>query len=229
MCGRYSLRRVDYTREEFKALRVPGIEEVDEKHIVPRFNIAPSQRVPAIRLDARGEQVISMLSWGLIPSWAKPDTKVKPINARAEAVATSGMFRQAFERRRCLIPADGFFEWKGAKPPKQPYFIHRPDDEIFAFAGLWERWKPSDDAPPVDTCTIITCGPNEVMKPIHDRMPVILHAKDYEKWLDRGTPGKDVQELLRPFEGELEAYEVSTLVNKPGNEGPNLIERSGEE
>jgi putative SOS response-associated peptidase YedK len=223
MCGRYSLRRADYTRAEFAALKQLSFEEFDERP-VPRFNIAPSQRVPAVRLNSQNDRILSSLSWGLVPSWAKPDTKVKPINARAEAICTSGMFRQAFERRRCLIPADGFYEWQGAKPPKQPYFIHRPDDGIFAFAGLWERWKPADDAPPLDTCTIITTEPNAVMRAIHNRMPVILDREDYTRWLDREIPGKDVFDLLRPYDGELQAHPVSTRVNKPANDGPDLIE-----
>jgi putative SOS response-associated peptidase YedK len=125
---------------------LPGFEEFTER---PRFNIAPSQRMPIVRADGAGSPELAAAHWGLIPSWTK-EPKLKPINARAETVATSGMFRQAFTRRRCLVPADGFYEWQGLKPPKQPFFIHRKDDRQFAFAGLWERWHPPG-AEPVDT------------------------------------------------------------------------------
>jgi putative SOS response-associated peptidase YedK len=135
------------------------------------------------------------------------------------------MFRQAMDRRRCLIPADGFYEWKGAKPPKQPFFIHRRDDDVFCFAGLWERWKPGPDVEPVDTFTILTTSPNSLMADIHNRMPVILEEKDYPLWLDRSVPGKGVQDLLKPYPPELlEAYPVSTFVNSPKNEGPECSE-----
>ena len=223
MCGRYSLRRTDYTREEFEALKLPSFEEFDERPR-PRFNIAPSQKVQAIRLNANDEQVLGLLTWGLMPSWAKSDTKARPFNARAEAISTNGMFRQAFERRRCLIPADGFFEWKGDKPNKQPLFIHRPDDGVFAFAGLWERWKSGDSAQALDTCTIITTEPNDLMRPIHNRMPVILQREDYALWLDRNTPKKQLSKLLRSYDGRLDAYPVSTLINKVANDGPELVE-----
>jgi putative SOS response-associated peptidase YedK len=209
----------------FGAMDEPSFETFDEKRIVPRYNIAPSQPIPVARLNKSGERVIRMVSWGLVPSWTKGTPKSRPINARAETIATSGMFRQAYERRRCLIPADGFYEWQGKTPPKQPMFIHQPDDGMFAFAGLWERWKPDDAHEPVDTCTIITTTPNAVMKPIHDRMPVILHERDYDRWLSRDVSGGAVMDLLRPFDGELEAYPVSTQVNKPANDSVALIER----
>lgn len=225
MCGRYSLRRIDYTREEFVGLRVPAFEEFDERPH-PRFNIAPSQKVQAIRVNSKGQQVVSMLTWGLMPSWVKADTKAKPFNARAETVKTNGMYRGAFERRRCLIPADGFFEWLGAKGPKQPFFIRRPHDQVFAFGELWERWKSEDGEGVHDSCCIIATEPNDVVRPIHNRMPVILHREDYAKWLDREKPGRDVAELLCPYDGELEAYTVSALVNKASNQGPKLIERT---
>jgi putative SOS response-associated peptidase YedK len=224
MCGRYTLRRASLVYAAMGATPyLPSFEEFDEKRVVPRFNVAPSQTVPIVRISGEGKRVVSEARWGLIPSWVKGKPKSAPINARAETVRTSGMFRQAMERRRCLVPADGFYEWKGAKPPKQPYFIHKPDDGIFAFAGLWERWKPDSDAEPVDTFTIITTAANEVIKPIHNRMPVILSEADYAKWLDRATAEKDVEGLLKPYEGELEAARVSTKVNSAKNEGPELI------
>jgi putative SOS response-associated peptidase YedK len=127
------------------------LPELDDFYLAPRYNIAPSQQVLIVRLNKDSQRTISAAKWGLIPSWAKSLPKTQPINARAETVATSGMFRQAFARRRCLVPADGFYEWKGAKPPKQPYFIRRDDDGVFSFAGLRERWKPSPDDDPLDS------------------------------------------------------------------------------
>lgn len=200
------------------------IDEFSE-HGHALFNISPSNHVPIVRIDSKGQRVATLAKWGLIPSWTKGKPKLAPINARAETVASSGMFRQAFERRRCLVPADGFYEWHGAKPPKQPYFIHMKDDGVFAFAGLWERWKAEEDAEPVDTFTIITTTPNEVAKPIHNRMPVILAPDDYGRWLDRDRKGTDVAELLKPFDPtKMDAYKVSTKVNRPGFSDPSLVE-----
>jgi putative SOS response-associated peptidase YedK len=190
----------------------------------PRFNVAPSQVVDIVRVrDGRG--VIESASWGLIPHWTKGKPKLKSINARADTLASSGMFRQAFEKRRCLIPADGFYEWKGAKPPKQPYFIHRRDDAVFAFAGLWEKWKPEPDAEPIETFTIITTTPNALMETIHNRMPVILDPKDYDRWVDPGTPCEGVVDLLKPSDPvAMEAWSISTKVNSVKNDGLELLE-----
>ena len=223
MCGRYTLRRIDLIRGGFDASLLPSFEEFTER---PRFNIAPSQAIPVVRLDSSGKRVLGTVRWGLIPSWTKGKPKHEPINARAETLATSGMFRQAFERRRCLVPADGFYEWRklDAKT-KQPMFVHRRDDGVFAFAGLWERWKPDPEAEPVDTCTIITTTPNELMAPIHDRMPVILDPADYARWLDRETPAADVAGLLRPCPpDEMEARPVSTRVNSPRNDDEECVQ-----
>ncbi len=193
-----------------------------------RFNIAPTQDVAAVRHSNEADQrELVMLRWGLIPSWAK-DTKIgnQTINARAETVAEKPSFRSAFTKRRCLILTDGFYEWqKLAGGKKQPYFIHRRDDEPFAFAGLWESWKGEGEV--VQSCTIITTTPNELMKPLHDRMPVILTADDFPTWLD--TEFKDkaaLKELLRPCDPNLlEAFPVSVLVNNPRNESPKCLER----
>lgn len=226
MCGRYSLRQNDLHRVGADvSCFLPKYDEFVEK---PRFNIAPSQDGLIVRVDAKGEPELSLPQWGFIPAWTKETPKLRPINARAETVATSGMFRQAFGRRRCLVLADGFYEWQGSKPPKQPYFIHMKDDGLFAFAGLWERWRPDDDAEPVETFTIITTTPNGVMSPIHNRMPVILSPRDYERWLDPKQTGESVLELLRPFAADgMEAYRISTRVNKPAHDGPELIEPEG--
>jgi putative SOS response-associated peptidase YedK len=221
MCGRYRLRRYLLAKAVFETLRQIGFDEFTDLKI-KWWNVAPSQQVPIVRMD-NGERVLSCAQWGFIPEWAKELPKVKPINAKSETVSTSGMFRRAFNSRRCLIPTDGFYEWQGTKPPKQPYFIHRKDDALFAFAGLWEQWKPEKDSEPIETCTIITTESNDLMRPIHNRMPVIVSPDDYAKWLDERTRGQDVQDILHPYEAEsLEAYAVSTKVNAPKNDGPEL-------
>jgi putative SOS response-associated peptidase YedK len=135
------------------------------------------------------------------------------------------MFKQAFERRRCLVPADGFYEWKTLDPKtKQPMYFHRQDDGLFAFAGLWERWRPDPEAEPVDTFTIITTTPNPIMAPIHDRMPVILDSADYARWLDRDTSGQSLAELLRPYgDSTFQADPVSTAVNSPRHDAPDCV------
>ena len=221
MCGRYTLRRVSLVFTDFDAAPVPRFEEFTER---PLFNIAPSQHVPVVRLDAKGERTVSRVRWGLIPHWMKGKPKTAPINARAETAMTGGMFRQAFERRRCLVPADGFYEWQGKTPPKQPYYIRMKDDALFAFAGLWERWTPEEGAEPVDTFAILTTSPNGLMRPIHDRMPVIIPKNDYARWLDRGKPAADVADLLKPFDAApMEAQPVGRHVNSPKNDGPECV------
>lgn len=190
----------------------------------PRFNIAPSQSVPIVRVNGDKAE-LSIVRWGLIPYWSKDKPKLAPINARAETVATSAMFRHAFERRRCLVPADGFYEWQGAKPPRQPFFIHKPDDSVFTFAGLWERWRAAEDDQPLDTFTIITTTPNKLMAEIHNRMPVVLNPGDYGTWLDTTSPADKLRSLLAPYpDGELEAYPVSPHVNSPKNDDPECAE-----
>ncbi len=229
MCGRYTLRRVDRIQTAFQIRVSEAFKEFSQLKITPRFNIAPSQHVPIIRINAPGERTLSLVRWGLIPSWTKGKPKLQPINARAETIATSGMFRQAFDCRRCLVPADGFYEWQkfvapDGKPAKQPMYMHRHDDEPFAFAGLWERWKPDEEAESVDTFTIVTTTPNALLSPIHDRMPVILAQRDYQHWLDRETPAKAVADLLKPYADEdFEALPVSTRVNSPRNDDCDCI------
>jgi putative SOS response-associated peptidase YedK len=227
MCGRYTLRRYDLAWAAFDAIQgeLP-FDEFSELRITPRFNIAPSQMVATVRINSKGERVLSAAKWGLIPSWAKSKPKTCPINARAETLASSGMFRQAFKRRRCLIPADGFYEWQGSKPPKQPYFIHRRDDRLFGFGGLWERWNDPQGGEVVDTCTIITTPANELMAPIRNRMPLILAEGDYARWLDREIPGEQVEDLLKPSHADLEARPISTAVNSVKNDRPELIDES---
>jgi len=225
MCGRYTLRRADRLKAMFDAAITPTFEEFSEHG--PRFNLAPTQLMPVVRLNREGKRALSSIAWGLIPSWNKAAPKLKPINARAETILTSNMYKAAMQRRRCLVPADGFYEWQGEKPPKQPFFIHRPDDGLFAFAGLWERWKPSPDAPTEDTFTIITTTANDQMRPIHQRMPVMLHEADFDRWLNPDNDGPAVVALLKPYDEALETYPISTKVNNVKNDDPSLITGEG--
>lgn len=222
MCGRYRIKRIDLIEAALRAQPQSTFEEFSELKI--RFNAAPSQRLPIVRATKDGPRQLSMVQWGLIPSWAKAMPKLKPINARAETIQSGGTFREPFARRRCLVPADGFYEWKGAKPPKQPYLIHRSDDALFAFAGIWDRWRSSKDAEPIETFAISTTTPNEVASKVHSRMPVILSPDDYETWLDDTTDADSLQALLRPYAGELEAYPVSPRVNSPKNDAAACAE-----
>ena len=222
MCGRFTLRSNPH--------RIAEVFQLEQQlELFPRYNIAPTQDIAAVRFDAdQNRRQLSFLYWGLIPSWAK-DAKIagRMINARAETLAEKPSFRHAFAKKRCLIPADGFYEWKKlGDGTKQPYYIHRQDDEPFAFAGLWESWKTEGRT--IESCTIITTSANELMEPLHDRMPVILPAEVYAVWLDPEIQDKAaLAELLKPFDSDLlEAYPVSTLVNNSRNENPKCLERS---
>lgn len=219
MCGRFTLT-VDPSelREAFSNYGFP------DQH-APRFNIAPTQPILAIPNDDR--QQADFFAWGLIPSWAKdPSIGSRLINARAEGLAEKPSFRGSFKYKRCLIPADGFYEWK-AQPgtkTKVPYFIFLEDQRPFAFAGLWDEWY-SPEGGSVRSATIITTAPNELMTPIHNRMPVILEPEDYARWLDP-TPQRpeDLSQLLKPFPADkMSSHPVSTLVNSPSNDRPELV------
>ena len=218
MCGRFTLTvNPADLQETFENYTFP-------QQFAPRFNIAPTQPVLAIPNDERNEA--DFFLWGLIPMWAKdPGIGNKLINARAETLAEKPSFRGSLKYKRCLVFADGFYEWKsGAAKTKTPYFIHMNDRKPFAFAGLWDSWN-SPDGSQVKTCTIITTEPNDLMALIHNRMPVILHPRDYAKWLDPSpqTP-ENLGPLLRPFPAEqMNAYVVSTMVNKPENDIPELV------
>lgn len=209
MCGRFTLTQsAEIVAQVFNLNSIPSLK--------PRYNIAPTQSVPAILQLAGAERELQMLYWGLIPSWAK-DKKigVKAINARAETVTVKPTFRSAFQKRRCLIVADGFYEWQREGKQKQPYYCHLRDGGVLALAGLWESWQ-SETGEEIRSCTIITTEPNEVMRPIHHRMPVILHPQDYNLWLDPQVQKSNLlQPLLQPYSGEeMEAYPVGTQVNK---------------
>lgn len=223
MCLRFALIRAARLAAELAAM--PMFPEFDEWIKRPHYNIPPSSHIPIVRVNHDGQRIIDMAQWGFIPLWTKGVPKVKPGNAKAESVATSGMFRRAFNQSRCLIPADGFYEWQGKTPPRQPYFVHFKDDRLFAFAGLCEKWKPEPDAAPILTCTLITTTPNDLMQPIHNRMPVIVDTADYARWLDRDADGAVVSDLMKPWPtDELEARKISTRVNKVQNDGPELLE-----
>ncbi len=213
-------------------MRAPASTVADEFQVLdapplaPRFNIAPTQPVAAVRLvPESGQRQLAFLKWGLVPAWAKDRTiGNRLINARAESVAEKPAFRAAFRRRRCLVVADGFYEWQRSGARKQPYFIRLRDDRPFAIAGLWESWEgPAHSA--LETCTLITTGPNELMEPIHNRMPVILARDDYDRWLDPAIQEPDALcPLLRPYPtSAMLALPVSPHVNNPRNDDPKCI------
>ena len=205
---------------------------VEAASLAPRFNIAPTQPVAIVRLapgTATPTRELVAVRWGLIPSWADdPAIGNRMINARAETVADKPSYRAAFRRRRCLVPADGFYEWQRVEGKKQPHFIHLDDDRPFAFAGLWESWEGPDHSH-IESCTIITAEPNELMRPIHNRMPVILKEEDYQAWLDTNQSDREtVLPLLAPYPADqMAAHPVSTYVNSPMREGPECIQRAG--
>jgi putative SOS response-associated peptidase YedK len=189
-----------------------------------RWNIAPTEEVATVRQDAkRPRRVFGLMRWGLIPFWAKdPSIGARTINAVSETAAEKPAFKDSLRRRRCLIPADGFYEWRRVSASKkQAYNIGMADDGLFAFAGLWDRWK-NPEGNTVETCTILTTGANALVADIHDRMPVILRPEDYDLWLDPGvTDPARVAELLKPYDArEMRKYPVSDFVNRAGNEGP---------
>ncbi|XXF80256.1 SOS response-associated peptidase [Myxococcaceae bacterium GXIMD 01537] len=221
MCGRVTVQTSasDLARE----FALTGVSAALER---PRYNLAPTQLMPVVVND--GARRLDAYRWGLIPSWAK-DASIgnKLINARAETVAEKPSFRSALKRRRCLVLVDGWYEWMQSTKPKTPYLFHRQDGRPIAFAGLWEEWTAPDTGEVLRTCTLLTTGPNPLMAPIHDRMPVILPPPAREVWL-RPEPmdAADLQPLLVPYAGDdLEAYEVARVVNSPGNDVPACVER----
>ena len=225
MCGRYSLTTpMEAVRQLFDFPERPNL--------ALRANIAPSQDVAAVRLGEgeAGARHLVALRWGLIPSWAKePGIGNRMINARAETIAEKPSFRAAFRRRRCLIPADGFYEWKTEQGRKQPYRIALESGAPFAFAGLWERWEGAGGSGAIESCTIVTTEANERLRTIHHRMPVILAPEAYDLWLDPDAPGAQAQALLGPAPSEwFTAYRVSPKINSPANDDPALIEPLGE-
>ncbi|MFM1919111.1 MAG: hypothetical protein RLZZ303_745 [Candidatus Hydrogenedentota bacterium] len=192
----------------------------------PSFNVAPGVFAPVIRHEAGGYTIEPMI-WGLVPRWAKSldSLKSRPINARSETADTGAMFRDAFRTGRCIVPAIGFYEWQGARPPKQPWFISARDQDILAFAGLCAHWRDPGSGEERDTFAILTTEANEAVHPIHDRMPCILHPGDEVEWLDGSTNAVRCKELLAPYPAsQTTALRVSTAVNKVGVDSPTLIQ-----
>ena len=224
MCGRYDnlIAREAY-RLLFRAERVP------QSNFPPRYNIAPTDQIPIVRVDPRdGERELAMVRWGLVPWWSKEMPKVPHINARAESVHRTPLFREAFAKRRALIPATGFYEWEKRADGKQPWRFRREDLEPFAFAGLWEfcRIGGAD----ILSAAIIVGEPNPLAAAIHDRMPVILDPDDYDTWLDAETPVDDLRALLKPYPAErMQSYAVSRAVNSVKNDTPECIEPIGDQ
>ena len=234
MCGRFVQATPPSVLAEHFA-----VDEVAVEEHAPDYNVTPREVVPVVRVRAAdGARVLSSLRWGLVPSWAKdPGIGDRLVNARAETLATTPSFRRAFAKRRCLVPADGFYEWRpgtaagAGKPRKQPYFIRRRDGEPLALAGLWEVWRnpevADDDAPDawLRTFVIVTTGANAVLAPIHDRMPVLLAPDAWDEWLDpQGADPAALARLLVPAPDDvLEAYPVGTRVNRPGANDPDLV------
>ncbi|HEX8702677.1 MAG TPA: SOS response-associated peptidase [Myxococcaceae bacterium] len=221
MCGRVTVQTsaADLAREFALTSVRAGLDR-------PRFNLAPTQLMPVVVND--GQRVLDAYRWGLIPSWAK-DAAIgnKLINARCETVSEKPSFRSAFKRRRCLVLVDGWYEWKQTTKPKTPFFFHRKDRKPLALAGLWEEWTAPDTGELMRTCALITTGPNALMEPIHDRMPVILSSGAQELWLrPEALEPSVLQPLLVPFaEDALDAYEVARVVNSPSNDVPACVER----
>ncbi len=219
MCGRYAITTAPEASR--RLFQIPG----PPPNFAPHYNAAPGQDLPVIRLHPEsGERVIGTLRWGLIPYWSK-DPKIgwRCINARGETAKTTPAFRDAYKSRRCLVLADAFYEWKANGKSKQPYAIAMRDRQPFAFAGLWENWKEPKTQEWIRTFTILTTPPNEVVAPLHDRMPLILTPHDYDDWLD---VNRDPASLIRPFPiDEMVAWPVSTRVNTPENDDPAILER----
>lgn len=220
MCGRFAQRSpAKKVVKQFKVKEVPPLAE--------RYNVAPAQMILGIRGES-GAREAMFFKWGLVPRWAKdPGIGNKLINARSETVEEKPSFREAFRRRRCIIPADGFYEWKREAGRKQPFYFRMRDERPFGFAGLWEWWE-GEGGEAINSCTILTTEANKILGPVHDRMPVILDPENYSLWLegderDRGL----LRELLRPYPAtEMVGYPVSTLVNSPSNGGAELIEEA---
>jgi putative SOS response-associated peptidase YedK len=214
MCGRFAR-----TFPAAALARLLGLDGAPE--LPPRYNVAPTQPVATARLGPQGGRELALLRWGLVPAWSA-DPRKGFINARAETAAAKPAFRSAFKQRRCLVPADAFFEWQAEGGRKQPYLFRRRDGAPFAFAGLWERWQ-GRGGEALETCCILTTGANEVVAPVHDRMPVILRPEDFGPWLESGPPS-----LLAPYPAELMVgYPVSPLVNSPRHDGPECLRPLG--
>lgn len=225
MCGRYG-RRADKQRIA-EWMQTHNTNVFDDSYFAPSYNVAPQSLQPVVWLDSEtGQRELTVMRWGLVPFWAK-DSKIgySTINAKSETVATSPAFREAMKRRRCLVPAEWFYEWqKIDAKTRQPYAIGLRDGSLFAFAGLWETWKDKAKDQVLETYTVLTTDPNELMEPIHNRMPVILAPRDYERWLEPGEPTHLPVDLLRPYPAEeMRVWKVGDAVGNVRNNAPELI------
>jgi putative SOS response-associated peptidase YedK len=224
MCGRFA--QYSDLRTVARRFGVPEAR-VRAEDGPPRFNIAPSANILAVRLDGEGQRELVRLKWGLVPHWSvEPRTSYSTANARAETVDTKPAFRSAFKRRRCLIPADGWFEWQilPDQKTKQPWYYRGQQDAILALAGLWERWEQGSQV--LETCTVIVGEANAIARPVHERMPVILGERDWDTWMNPDSPAETAKAMLRPCPEEwIRTYPVSRAVSHPRNEGPQLIDK----
>jgi putative SOS response-associated peptidase YedK len=224
MCGRFdNLIARDAYRGLFKAQRLA------QSNFPPRYNVAPTDQIPIVRIDPRdGKREVVMARWGLIPFWMKEKPRVPHINARCETVEKQPLFREAFAKRRCLIPATGFYEWEKRPDGKQPYRFRRKDLEPFAFAGVWEFARIGGE--PILSTAIIVGEANSLVERVHDRMPVMLMSEDYDRWLDATTDIRELKAMLKPYDPALmEAYAVSRAVNSVKNDTEECIEPLPEE
>jgi putative SOS response-associated peptidase YedK len=227
MCGRYLLKA---TADDLR--RLFGF--VEHPNLAPRYNIAPTQDAAVVRQrrEPRGERTLSSLRWGLIPPWADDPKSGPPlINARAESLLEKPSFAGAFRRRRCLVPADGYYQWREGDTSKQPYLVARRDGASFALAGIWERWGPrTDPAAALDSFTIITTEANDFLRPFHHRMPVVLEPASFARWLDPEAEAESVSDLLVAAPNELlQALPLGRAVNSARAEGPELLAPAGPE
>ena len=219
MCGRYAITTPPQELSKlFQAIgAIPNFP--------PRFNAAPSQILPVVRRSPKGARDLALMRWGLIPGWSKgPDVRFSMINARSDTVAQKPAYRGAYRHRRCLVPADGFFEWKAERGGKQPYYFSLKSGDTFAFAGLWEHWiGPGGDE--IESFAVVVTDANDCVTHVHDRMPVILSPADYGRWLgEEDIPARDLAALMRPFPGEdMQVWPVSRKVNSPAYDGPDLV------
>lgn len=219
MCGRYTLTSSPEEISEHYGL------SIDPAAFTPSYNIAPAQDAPVIRYFNGIGRRLDRIKWGLVPSWSK-DIKISSrlINARSETIAEKPAFRSAFKKRRCLIPTNGFYEWKPGHAGKQPYWIGLQDRSIFSFAGIWEVWTDKESGHELETFSIITTSPNKKIKALHDRMPVIVPEEKYKYWLDATSTPDGLVNIMIPFESDnIVLYPVSRLVNNPANNYENLL------
>ena len=221
MCGRFTITSEATALAQHFAL--PSLGALS----LPRFNVAPSQRVPLLRLDPFGQRELALVVWGLVPAWVRdPRGGARPINARGESVEHKPFFRQAWRRQRGLVLADGFYEWQRGGGGKQPFWLHRPDRGPLAFAALWERWRAATGGEPIESCTLITTTANAVVRPLHDRMPVILQPDDYARWLAPASADAlaALKALLVPAPDDLlQAVAVTRYVNDPQHDDPACL------